>query len=134
MASNRMLPDVVTLFNYVGEINDKAVYQETTLKHCYCPLNEGADLNRQGKKGKNSARLYIFDRRTIALDELGTKRSYMPYERWKDLDNKSAYWTLSDKGNDYFKKSSSNNRLRIEGFSHKVAGSPRMWHFEVDGK
>lgn len=134
MASRRMLIDTAVLMNYVGEVDDVATYQETTLLHCYCPVNEGADLNMQGKKANDSGRLYIFDEKTVALSEDGTARSFMAYDQWKSLDDKSQHWTISDKGTDYFKKVGSSLKLRITGFAHKKAGSRRMWHYEVDGR
>lgn len=134
MASLRLLVDTVVLYNYIGEVNDEATYQETIFKRCYCPLNEGADLNMQGKKANDSARLYLFDGKTIAVGTDGTERKYLPYSQWKDAEDKTAYWTLSDKGTDYFKKSVGNTKLRIVGFSRKKTGTRRMWHFEVDGR
>lgn len=134
MASLRLLVDTVVLYNYVGEVNDEATYQETVFKRCYCPLNEGADLNMQGKKAKDSARLYLFDSKTIAVSTDGMERTYIPYSEWLKVSDKTPYWTLSDKGTDYFKKSVGSTKLRIVGFSHKQAGTRRMWHFEVDGQ
>ncbi len=134
MASLRMLKDTVVLYNYIGEVNDRATYQETVLTRCYCPLNEGADLNLQGKKANDSARLYLFDSKTLATAPDGTVRSYLLYSQWREVTDKTPYWTLSDKGTDYFKKSVGSTKLRIIGFSHKQAGTRRMWHFEVDGQ
>lgn len=134
MANRRVLTDTVVLQNYIGEVNDEAAYQETTLVNCYFPTNEGADLNIQGKKANDSGRLYVFDKCTIAKAQDGTIRTYMPYEQWWKLADKRPYWTLSDKGSDYMKKLGSNTRLRVVGFSHKKAGTRRMWHFEVDGR
>lgn len=54
MANRRVLTDTVVLQNYIGEVNDEAAYQETTLVNCYFPTNEGADLNIQGKKANDS--------------------------------------------------------------------------------
>ena len=134
MASRRMLIDTVVLMNFIGEVDDVAAFQETTLLNCYCPLNEGADLNIQGKKANDSGRLYIFDEKTVALSDNGEPRSFLPYDQWKSLDDKSKYWTISDKGTDYFRKNGSSLKLRITGFAHKKAGSKRMWHYEVDGR
>jgi len=58
----------------------------------------------------------------------------MPYNLWKDADDKEDHWTLSDKGTDYFKKECCADKLRITAFNHLRQGSHRMWHFEVDGK
>lgn len=134
MARGRMINDTVVLYNYIGEVDDEATFQETVLEHCCCPLNEGADLNIQGKKANDSARLYIFDANTTAVSNSGTKRAYLPYAEWLKADDKDRYWTLSDKGTDYFKKVGSDTRLRIVGYSRKHTGSKRMWHFEVDGR
>lgn len=134
MASRRLLIDAVVLSNYVGEFNDVAAYQKTVLKRCYCTMNVGASPNTQGKKANDSGRLYIFDANTIAVSPEGDMRRYVPYKQWLELEDKSAYWTLSDAGTDYFQKEGCSQRLKITGFSHKKAGSKRMWHYEVDGK
>lgn len=133
MASRRILPDTVVLYNYAGEVNDEAVFQETILTHCYCPINEGADLNMQGRKANNSGSLYIFDAITTAKGSDGSIRTYLPYREWIELDDKSRFWTISDLGYDYFVKHGSEAKLRITGFSHKVNGTRRMHHFEVNG-
>ena len=134
MASLKMLTDTVVLYNYIGEINDEAAYQETVFARCYCQLNEGADLNMQGKKANDSAKLFIFDAKTIAVASDGSIRTYLPYSEWINAPDKTRHWTLSDKGTDYIQKSGGNSRLRVVGFSRKKAGTRRMWHFEVDGR
>lgn len=130
MASKRILTDIVTLLNYIGEINDEATYQETTITQCYCPTNEGVSINSQGSKANDSSKLYIFDGQSVASSPDGSIRTYLPYEQWVLLEDKSHYWTLNE--NDYYKKG--NNEYKITSFSHKKVGSRRMWHFEVIGK
>lgn len=134
MASRRFLTDTVLLFNYVGEVNDEATYQETIIKRCYCLTDKGVSLGSQGSKANDNCKLYIFDCHSIALSPDGSVRTYLPYEDWESNDCKSRYWTLSDKGNDYFKKVESDNNFKITSFSKKNVGSHRMWHFEVNGK
>lgn len=131
--SRRILPDTVVLLNYVGEVDDEAVFQETILTPCYCVVKDGTKRNPNGKSSANSGKLYIFDAETQAKATDGTPRTFVPYETWKDLDNKSAYWTLSDLGFDYFQKEGC-PKLRVTKFSHLVNGSKRMHHFEVDGE
>lgn len=133
MSIHKMLIDTVELYNYVGEVNDEAAYQKTIFKHCYCPLDEGAALNLQGRVPSDSAKLYLFYVTTTAQDENGNFRSYMPYNEWKELEDKTGYWTLSDKGTDHFIKTGSQKRLRVTSFSMKKTGSMKMWHFEVNG-
>lgn len=134
MASNRILKDTVTLYNYVGEVNDIATYQETILRHCYCTANDGVAHGLHAKRKSETSRLYVFDNKTVAVSPDGVNRTYLPYRQWRELEDKSAYWTLTDNGNDYFVKQGLNARFEVTAFSHKTAGTRRMWHFEVDGK
>ena len=132
MGRNRILKDTVILHNSLGEIEDRNVYQDTILTSCYCPIDEGTDLTNQGKKSNNSAKLYLFDFKTKAKSVNGSIRTYLPYDKWVKLTDKSKYWTLNPNGDDYFTKEGC-RKVRIIKFSHKVAGSRRMWHFEVEG-
>ena len=133
MSRRRILPDTVTLRNYVGEVDDEAVYQETILTGCYCIVKSGVNHNSFGRKENRSGKLYIFDTDTKAASSTGTARSYVPYDVWITLADKSAYWTLSELGLDYFKKAGA-PELRVVKFSHLVNGTKRMHHFEVDGE
>lgn len=134
VASRRILADTVTLYNYVGEVNDIATYQETILRHCYCPVSVGASKGLPTRRPSETARLYLFDFKTVAQADNGQRRSYLPYDEWKLLDDKSSYWTLSDRGDDFFVKEGNATRFNIVMVSHKDTGTRRMWHFEVDGK
>ena len=134
MASRRILIDTVTLYNYVGEVNDIATYQETVLKHCYCPTEKGIGNGLHAKKPSETAKLYLFDSKTVATSADGARRSYLPYNQWKAVEDKSAYWTLNDSGKDFFVKEGQTARFEITRFSHKKAGTKRMWHFEVEAK
>ena len=134
MASRRMLADTVELYNYLGEIDDEATYQKTILRHCYCPTNQGVGRGNQGKIPNDTATLYIFDAGTVAEAEDGSRRSYIPYSEWEDLPDRSRYWTLDDSGDDFFRKSGSEEKFRIAGVSRRKAGTRRMWHFEVSAR
>lgn len=134
MASYRILRHTVLLSNYVGEVNDVATYQVTVLRHCYCPADEGISVGSHGKQPNDNSTLYIFDYRTVAESENGIPRKYLPYQEWKKLTDKTPYWTLSDRGEDFFHRLDGHTDFRINGFSHKVIGTRRMWHFEVSGK
>lgn len=133
MASRRMLTDTVVLENYVGEVNDVASYEKTVLRRCSCQIHTGANIGSFGREEGDSGKLYIFDFKTKAESTDGKPKSYMPYDQWKSLDDKSPYWTISDKGNDRFSKEGVKIQFRIAGFKHLTAGSRRMWHFEVNG-
>lgn len=133
MATRRILPDTVTVFNYVGEVDDAATYQATTIKHCYCPLSEGVQADNRGKRASDRTTLYIFDSASKAYDLEGNQRTYLPYNHWKDLDlnSKKSFWTIGDTGRDYVLKSGCDEKLYFQSFSHHANGSRRMWHFEV---
>lgn len=134
MDTKRLLTDTVVLKNYIGEVDDVATYQEAKFVNCYCVVDEGADLNMQGHKANNRGQLYIFDEKTVALSVKGSIMTYKPYQEWLKLSDKRRFWTISDKGTDYFHKEGTSQTFRIIGFKHKQTGSKRMWHFEVDGR
>ena len=134
MASRRILKDTVTLYNYVGEVDDIATYQETILRYCYCQADDGIGHGLHAKNPDETARLYVFDFKTLAESPEGKKRSYLPYDQWKKTEDKTSYWTLSDSGKDFFIKEGVTAKYNITKISHKNTGSRRMWHFEVDAK
>lgn len=134
-----MLNHLVVLYNYIGEIDDQATYQATVIAPCCCPTVNGSS---QGTEG-NSATLYVFDTKSIAKSPEGAQRSYLPYDKWVRIPtaDKGKYWTLSDRGTDYFQKGNScpdvrqeiADKFKITGFRRFDTGSKRMWHWEVTG-
>ncbi len=135
MASRRMLPDEVVLANFLGEVDDVATFQFTTLKPVYCYGGQGASVDNTGRRKDDSANLYIFDLQSKAYGEDGGERQYLDYTLWKALPDKSGFWTLYDGGRDYFRKIGLPGReFRVISFQKLKAGTPRMWHFEVIGR
>lgn len=115
-----MLPDTVTLYNFLGEENGVAKYTRTVIEHVKCVVIEGSNASgSSGNSEANSATLYIFDEGSVA----------------------SGSWTLSDAGKDYFAIGVHNsdspkdipNRFRVSSVKHLQQGSRRMWHWEVKG-
>ena len=72
MASRRVLPHTVHLFNYIGEVNDEAQFQESVIRFCYCSWNEGSG---SAKAPSDSAKLYVFDANSIIEDAAGNRRT-----------------------------------------------------------
>ncbi len=135
MASRRILRDTVVLANYIGEVNDVATFQYTTLKNVYCYSDDGVAVDNNGRRGNDSAHLYIFDTVSIGWDNNGNPRKYLPYELWRALQDKSGFWTLYDGGKDtFYKVGNPEKSYRVTSFSKLKNGSPRMWHFEVNGR
>lgn len=136
MASRRMLPDTVTIFNYIGEVDDVAKYQATQIKYCYCPMVDGVMADKKGKKTKDSITLYIFDSTSKCMDMDGAIRQFLPCHLWRLLstEDKAQYWTIGDNGKDYVIKNGHTEKLYFQSYSHHVNGSRKMWHFEVSLK
>lgn len=144
MAGRRMLPHVVTLFNYAGEDADgRAIYSKTVLRTVYCTAQTGTDFDREGKKSTNKAVLYFFDTSSVAESEDGAPKQFMPYALWVASDSsKEPYWTLSDQGDDYFVQGETDaarpqdvhDAFKIVNAKRYEAGQKRMWHWTVTGR
>lgn len=137
MPSPRMLPDTVHLFNYIGEVDDVATYQKAIISKCYCPIHDGSTPTGNGTAPSNRSTLYIFDRDSRVTDEDGKVLTYIPSEEWDALEDKAGYWTLRDgPSRDYFVKTGKfpdPRKMPVIGSAHLTGGTPRMWHFEVQG-
>ena len=141
MATKRMCPQSVTLYNYVGEVGGRATYIKTYLHNVKCIVYRGADASTQGRGESDTSRLYIFDDILYAANEAGMEVRYLPYEEWFKLENKAGYWTLSSDGDDFYVDGECSDelpkktkRFRIKGFKRLDQGSSRLVHFEVDGE
>lgn len=133
MPRKSMIPHTIRLFNFVGEINDVATYQEAVIRNCYCTLSDGVTSSDTGKTTSDTARLYIFKRDSTVTSPDGAVLEYRPFEEWSRLPNKVGFWTIDPNGRDYFVVEGRTSRLKIRRFSDKEIGSKRMWHWEVDG-
>lgn len=143
MASNRMLTDTVTLYNYVGEKNMVAQYAVTILSNVFCDTDFGASATTQGKSPQDTARLYVFDKKVFASSIGGSKKQFLSFEEWKKLDNKSDFWTFNENEKDFFVLGYSNCENPKENAKPTYAiskahyfkkGTSRMWHWEIDGR
>ena len=138
MASKRMCPQSVLLYNYVGEVSGRATYITTYLHNVKCIVYRGVSTPMQGRGENDTSKLYIFDDILFAADENNTEVQYLPYEEWRKLDDKTGYWTLSPEGDDFYYEVSDfpphiGKKFKVVGFKRLDQGSPRMVHFEVDG-
>lgn len=141
MPNRRMLNHTVVVYNYIGEINDVATYQPTVISQCCCPSVNGTT---QGLKPNNTATLYVFDVNSKVTSPDGAVRRFIPYDEWLITPDakKSKYWTLSDRGTDFFTKGrvvhsvrdDVADKFKIVSVQRFEAGSKRMWHWEVVGK
>lgn len=141
MASKRMCPQTVTMYNYAGEVNDKASYVKTYLHHVKCIVYRGADSSIQGRGETDASKLYIFDDILFAADSSGHEVQYISPEEWQRLSDKTGYWTMSTDGDDFYVDGEcpedyprKEKKFRIAGIKRLDQGSRRMVHFEVDGE
>lgn len=137
MATKRMCPQTVMLYNYVGEVDDRASYAVTYLHNVKCVSYRGINPTTQGRGEADTAKLYIFDDILYAADTEGNEVQYMVYENWKKLDKKTGYWTLNPDGYDFFYEGDTlphtGPKFKVNGFKRLDQGSRRLVHFEVDG-
>lgn len=141
MPSNRMLCDTVTLFNYIGEVDYKATYNVTVLTRVCFDKTFGARNSITGKVPADTARLYVFDSKLKARAIDGSKKTYLPYDEWKVLEDKSAYWTLNPDADDFLVEgethitspSDASKAYKLNNVARYQRGTKQMWHWEVDG-
>lgn len=143
MASNRMLPDTVTLYNYIGEKNMIAQYSVTVLANVFCDTDYGAAASQQGKTPQDNARLYVFDSKIRATSLSGVKKQFLPFDIWQTTNDKNSFWTFNENEKDFFVEGVSEYRTPQENAKHAYAitkahyfkkGTSRMWHWEIDGR
>lgn len=142
MANNRMLSDIITLYNYIGERDMVAQYAVTILYNVFCDTNFGASATMQGKTPQDAARLYVFDSKVCAASIGGSKKQFLPFEEWNELEDKSDFWTFNENEKDFFVLGFSNCENPKENAKPTYAiskahyfkkGTSRMWHWEIDG-
>lgn len=129
-----LLPHTVFIGNFAGEVNDEATYQLAIVNHCYCPLEEGTTSSAGGKKQQDSAKLYVFECRSVVTDLSGSPMTYLPHAEWDARPDKTGFWTINPNGKDFFQRDDLADRVIIQSFAHRNGGTRRMRHFEVTGK
>nr|DAY38776.1 MAG TPA: hypothetical protein [Caudoviricetes sp.] len=132
MASSRVLPHVVTIFNYVGKDDDgKPKYQATLLSGVY--FREHRAVNGISAPD-DYAIAHIFDKGTIASDG----RRFLDRYEWDDKLDHTGFWTLRDDGKDYIAEGDvrlfgiyASHAHRIVRVKRNLAGNKRMWGWKV---
>lgn len=123
MASERMCPHTITLFNFIGEDADgRASYSATILKNVHVRHKEGIGST---DAANDSTKVHIFDDTYTALPPDGQKidrtlfnltpfnliqalntpadeKPFVPYEEFSRTTDREQYWSLSAEGKDYF--------------------------------
>lgn len=142
MATKKVCPHTITLFNYMGEDESgRASYSQTLIKHVH--YRDGlavASLHTPA----DSVRLHVFD------DTAYTSKPYMDYDDWKTLSmqEKQVRWTLpppaQDGGSDYFglgdlrtgdtSLPTQHPLFRITKSARCQIGRRRMWHWRIDAR
>lgn len=150
MATLRVLPHTVTLYNSLGEIDYKKSYQITVLEKVYFGYNEGV---KSGKTSEDAFTLYYFDNRSAAYNVIDGRRisaKFLPYHEWyKSLLTAPTYqrgfFTFSKTGDDYVVRDKVfvddvkdfaryTDKFTITHVERYKAGTPRMWHYKCTGE
>ena len=98
MATSRICTDTVTLFNYLGQDeNRRAVYQATVLSSVHAAAAEGQI--KTASVAEDTLKVLIFDDRLV----VSPQREFVPYRAWNSMtaDERNGRWTLSPDGKDY---------------------------------
>lgn len=143
MATERMCPHAITLYNFVKVDDDgNDVFSCTFLSSVHVNLGAGT---HGVDNPDDEAKVHIFDDLVSAkAADTGARRTFMPYPDWLKSEDKSGYWTLSPQGKDYFvagTKAVSGTRLptdaellRIVSVKRLEMGSSRMWHWKIGAR
>lgn len=123
MATRKMCPHCITLYNYLGEdANGRALYNCTLLNNVH--VYEGEGVNATNSADDNP-HVHIFEdmveayplpdviinkslynlspyNLTRAMATPEEQKPFVPYDEWKDTAEKEQYWTLNPEGGDYF--------------------------------
>lgn len=136
MATKRVCPDTITVFNFLGENEQgKAMYSSAVLRNVHVHIGEGLGKTHLSN---DTTRLHVFDGTVKA------SKPFLPYSQWKDIVNKDEYWTLNPDERDYFalgKKEMNGEELpttctmyRINKVVRRKIGQRRMWHWRVEAQ
>lgn len=132
--------DTVTIYNYVGEVNDEATFQLTVLRGVHVNYVKGVTRTINGDTVTDKISLLVFHK------DFERQKPYMPYKAWLALEDKSPYWTLSPKDKIVLGESayaipygtikgleSVYECFEITNIAPYTKGSKSLWHIEVGG-
>lgn len=141
MPTKKICTDVVTLFNYVGEVDFVAEYDATIMHGVNVHFSRAT--NPPGQHS-NRATLCIFDQTLVANAPDGTPKSFIENDKWKSLpaDTRKSFWTIDSKhaGKDFFVMGEhlsdvlpNADRFRVEAGERFDRGTVRVRHWKVVG-
>lgn len=142
MPTSKICTDVVTLYNYAGEVDFVATYSTTVL---YNVTVHTARSSSPPGNHSNAATLCIFDENLEAMSVAGYQKSFMPNSEWIELppEERQLYWTLDAKqsGKDFFvlgehgdEPPACIDRYRVQSAEWYNRGTSRVRHWKVVGK
>lgn len=136
MASKRVCPHAITLYNYLGETDGKARYARTLITNVHVSASGGiaaGDVSRDG------VRVYVFD------DVSECEKLYLPCEKWAAGNDHERYWTVHTDGSDYIALGdmpdsddgtlpTQHTLYKINSISRRQIGSRRVWHWRIEAQ
>lgn len=142
-------PHVITVYN-LGEEDILTGIRDTNitiLTGVLLDASKAVNVNESGLVGADAVNLYIPFSVSATDGETGGTKAYLPYNRYRILDDVSGYWTLTTDETCFFVKGevvekgadfSSINRqyddvYRVTKIDTKDFGTEDMQHWEVGG-
>lgn len=138
MATDRMCPHKITLFNFTGENSDgEAQFNSVLLDNVHVFHTEGVNSSNSAD---DAPHVHIFDEN---VSPSGGK-TFVPYSQWKSAQTRDSYWTLNPEGGDYFaigdhrqtghSLPTSLTLFRITHVARREIGASRMWHWRIEAR
>lgn len=139
MATKRMCPHRITLFNFLGEDQEgNAQFSSVLLMNVHVNRKDGVNATNSAA---DAPHVHIFD----DLAESSPEKTFLPFDEWKALSGeRDQYWTLNPEGGDYFAVGdhrTADGRLpdgvavyKIINVARRDVGKSRMWHWRIEGR
>lgn len=136
MASNLMLRDTATVFVPQGEGSDgKMQYDVYLMQNVFCRVSAGSTLNTTSLTADDTLTLYAFDRKS-AVKKNGANmpvatacESIFHVIRTDGSSNTEKLYIVPYDASSLSRPPS--HSLRVSKAYRRMAGSSRMWHWEV---
>lgn len=136
MASNRMLRDTATIFVPLDEDSDGIMqYDVYLMQSVFCRASSGSTLNTTSLTADDTLTLYAFDRKSVvrrngANMPVATACETIFHVICADRNANSEKLYIVPYDASSLSRPPSHSR-RVSKAYRRMAGSPRMWHWEV---
>lgn len=136
MASNRMLRDTATIFVPLDEDSDGIMqYDVYLMQSVFCRVSSGSTLNTTSLTADDTLTLYAFDRKSVVKKNganmpvaTACESIFHVIRADGNTSSEKCYIVPYDASDNV--KPPAHSRRASKAY-RRMAGSPRMWHWEV---